>query len=250
MILSIFPGIDLFGMGFEAEGFSVVRGPDLMFGGDVHAFHADPGIFEGVIGGPPCQQFSKLQGLVRHNRRKLEAQGIFDKYREKPNLIPEFERLVAEAQPEWFVMENVPQAPSPVVDGYIVRDELLCPRWIGEEQSRLRKFCFGTRDGRSLALDREWVALQNPNVRRAVCAAGSQWVPTVRIGGSGKVKPGYIKGAKNAASFKEACLAQGLPADFDLPHFTLWGKFQAVGNGVPVPMARCVARAVKRAMLE
>jgi hypothetical protein len=30
LVLSLFPGIDLFGRGFEAAGFCVVRGPDLI----------------------------------------------------------------------------------------------------------------------------------------------------------------------------------------------------------------------------
>jgi DNA (cytosine-5)-methyltransferase 1 len=33
LVLSLFPGIGLFDMAFEAEGFCVVRGPDLLWGG-------------------------------------------------------------------------------------------------------------------------------------------------------------------------------------------------------------------------
>jgi hypothetical protein len=33
LLLSLFPGIDLLGRGFELEGFNVVRGPDPIFGG-------------------------------------------------------------------------------------------------------------------------------------------------------------------------------------------------------------------------
>lgn len=33
MILSLFPGIGLLDMAFEEEGFCVVRGPDLLWGG-------------------------------------------------------------------------------------------------------------------------------------------------------------------------------------------------------------------------
>jgi site-specific DNA-cytosine methylase len=57
-VLSLFPGIDLMGRGFEQEGYCVVRGPDLIFGGDVRAFHPPPGRFDGIIGGSPCQDFS------------------------------------------------------------------------------------------------------------------------------------------------------------------------------------------------
>src|SRR2546430_12673163 len=36
----------------------VVRGPDLLWGGDIRRFHPPAGKFDGVIGGPPCQLFS------------------------------------------------------------------------------------------------------------------------------------------------------------------------------------------------
>ena len=51
LVLSIFPGIDLFGRAFEEKGYCVVRGPDILWGGDIRTFHPPPGVFEGVIGG-------------------------------------------------------------------------------------------------------------------------------------------------------------------------------------------------------
>jgi hypothetical protein len=48
LVLSVFPGADLLGRGFEQEGFCVVRGPDLVWGGDVRTFHPPPGAFGGV----------------------------------------------------------------------------------------------------------------------------------------------------------------------------------------------------------
>lgn len=53
LVLSIFPGIDLFGLGFEQEGFPVVRGPDPLFGGDIRTFTIPAEKFDGIIGGPP-----------------------------------------------------------------------------------------------------------------------------------------------------------------------------------------------------
>jgi len=50
LVLSLFPGIGLLDMAFELEGFTVVRGPDLLWGGDVRRFHPPPGRFDGVIG--------------------------------------------------------------------------------------------------------------------------------------------------------------------------------------------------------
>ena len=53
---------------------------------------------------------------------------------------------------------------------------------------------------------------------------------------------------KSKSSFARMVELQGLPADFlsDAP-FTVAGKCKAVGNGVPLPMGRAIARAVKAA---
>jgi hypothetical protein len=39
LVLSLFPGIGLLDRAFEEAGFCVVRGPDLLWGGDVRVFH-------------------------------------------------------------------------------------------------------------------------------------------------------------------------------------------------------------------
>ena len=111
LILSIFPGIDVLGRAFEEQGYCVVRGPDKLWGGDIRTFHPPAGIFDGIIGGPPCQEFSILRRPNPHKKAKWG------------NLIPEFERVVSEAQPEWFAMENVRTAPIPNIDGYTVNPE-------------------------------------------------------------------------------------------------------------------------------
>jgi DNA (cytosine-5)-methyltransferase 1 len=130
LVLSLFPGIGLLDMAFEEEGFCVVRGPDVHWGGDVRRFHPPPGRFDGVIGGPPCQAFTPLRHMSPH----VDAYG---------NLIPEFERVVLEAQPGWFLMENVREAPMPVCPGYVVHDVVLRDHWCGGETSRVRRFSFG-----------------------------------------------------------------------------------------------------------
>src|SRR4051812_1449520 len=131
LVLSLFPGIGLLDRAFEEEGFCIVRGPDLLWGGDVRRFHPPAGRFDGVIGGAPCQHFFPLSNM------KDEA----DHY---GNLIPDFERVVYEARPIWFVMENVRDAPLPAVPGYYASDVLVNNRWFGEEQNRMRRFTFGT----------------------------------------------------------------------------------------------------------
>lgn len=162
LVLSIFPGIDLLGRGFEEEGFCIVRGPDPIWGGDIRTFNPPPWVFDGVIGGPPCQSFSALVHLVRAN-------GFEPHF---GNLIPEFERVVAEALPRWFLMENVPKAPIPTVQGYHPTHTLMLNnRWLGAEQMRLRRFCFGVRlDLPDVALDisPSLVALEAPVMMVAV----------------------------------------------------------------------------------
>lgn len=143
LVLSLFPGIGLLDLAFELEGYCTVRGPDVIWGGDIRKFHPPAGKFDGVIGGPPCQSFSSLVHLVRANGNEPKF----------GNLIPEFERCILESQPAWFVMENVPQAPEPVVEGYGVTWFMLDNSRLkgdgdgmfGQEQIRKRKWCFGVR---------------------------------------------------------------------------------------------------------
>ena len=61
LVLSLFPGIDLLGRGFEDTGFCVVRGPDRLWGGDIRRFFPIPGKFNGIIAGSPCQDFSSAR---------------------------------------------------------------------------------------------------------------------------------------------------------------------------------------------
>lgn len=274
MVLSLFPGIDLFGRAFEEEGFTVVRGPDPLWGGDIRRFHVKAGWFSGVIGGPPCQAFSALRHLVRATGKQPRH----------GNMIPEYERVVSEAAPSWFVMENVPPAPVPLVAGYAVEDFVLCPTWLGEAQKRKRRFSFGVLGDEPVDLRRfiEYAALELPDAAQAVTADGRA-VP-VAIGGSGKIKastvisgngfgsgPAFYKQravrGKNDGnpqpwaishgrasptyrrSWAERCALQGLPPTFlEAAPFTSAGKDEVLGNGVPLPMGRAVAQAVKRAL--
>jgi site-specific DNA-cytosine methylase len=178
LVLSLFPGIGLLDHAFGLEGFCAVRGPDPIWGGDIRTFHVPSGRFDGVIGGPPCQMFSSLARLV-------EANGHNPTF---GNLFPEFERVVVEAQPDWFVCENVPQAPQPVCMGYGTKAILLDNSALaggfdgepvdgyGQEQRRVRRFTFGLRgvaDADVPALTR-WIDL--------ACfllpdATGTQWTP-------------------------------------------------------------------------
>jgi DNA (cytosine-5)-methyltransferase 1 len=244
LVLSLFPGIGLLDIAFEAEGFCVVRGPDLLWGGDIRRFHAPAGKFAGVIGGPPCQLFSQMRHI-----QPLAGQ-------KHGNMIPEYERVVSEAAPDWFIMENVRDAPLPAVEGYRVYAQLLKDVWVGGETMRLRRISFGTPSGLRLGIEQVALHTQEPEVA-ALAGGGDRTVP-VRLNGSGKPKKQYGtsgprtalgRGGSSVNGFALKLRQQGLPADFlaEAP-FTAQGKSHAVGNGVPLPMGRAIARAVKLAV--
>jgi len=229
LVLSCFPGIGILDMGFEEHGFCVVRGPDLLWGGDIKVFHPPAGVFDGVIGGPPCQAHSRLAALVRAKGATVAE-----------DLIPEFARVVSEARPRWYLMENVRGAPSPAVVDYAEENFLVNNRWLGEEQSRLRRFYVGMLGPTPLGIRaRLRVALfENPSFGFAVLAGHG---PT----------PGFRDHHRPDSwqTLPEMLRLQGLPADF-LEHapLTLSGKRKVIGNAVALPMARELARAVREAL--
>jgi DNA (cytosine-5)-methyltransferase 1 len=255
LVLSLFPGIGLLDSAFELEGFCVVRGPDVLWGGDIRNFHPPAGKFDGVIGGPPCQCFSRLANIVRHNGRKPKF----------GNLIPEFQRCVAEAKPTWFVMENVREAPLPEVAGYGVFSALLNNRQCIDkdgrpaEQNRIRRWSFGFL-GERLILPVGTLALENPRYQTAALGGHSGTLGRAdrrRVGKAGSIRE-YRTGtsclgmnSKTNWAFAEICAKQGLPQGFlkDSP-FTVEAKCKMVGNGVPIPIGRAIAQAVKEATMQ
>jgi DNA (cytosine-5)-methyltransferase 1 len=242
LVLSLFPGIGLLDRAFEEEGFCVVRGPDLLWGGDVRAFHPPAGRFDGVIGGPPCQPFSQLVHMIRANGYEPRHE----------NLIPEFERIVAQAQPGWFLMEEVRAAPLPDVAGYQLHTQTVNARHCGSTQNRVRQITFGTPEGRALRLDTdvfepaEWNFAVTGDARQRPVAMLAGGVRKANATGG---KTSSLDRGGGSLPFERMCELQGLPADFlsESP-LTVSGKRQAVGNGVPLPMGRAIARAVKAAM--
>lgn len=246
LVLSLFPGADLLGMAFRESGFCVVTGGDVLWGGDIRNEHYPSGRFVVVIGGPPCQCFSSLAHIVRANGHQPKF----------GNLIPEFERCVREAQPRCFLMEEVPAAPKPVVDGYGVHSFIVDNhQFLGETQGRKRQISFGWRGGRRV-LCPDVVALEN--ARREPAATGAL-SPTSIGNGRDRRRPckggGFRTGTavlgtavRSEAVFRELCRKQGLPDGFDLPGMTVRAKCQAVGNGVPMAMGRALAKAVMEAL--
>jgi DNA (cytosine-5)-methyltransferase 1 len=131
LILSLFPGIDLLGRAFEERGFCVVRGPDLITGGDIRRFTPPAGKFDGAIAGGPCQDWSAL------NRNP----GPYS-----DEMLTEFTRCIDAAAPAWFLFENVARAPDFEIKGYHQQRFELDLSWF-TEFSRLRHFVFGHRQG-------------------------------------------------------------------------------------------------------
>ncbi len=212
LVLSLFPGIDLLGRGFEAEGFCVVRGPDLIFGGNVGAFFPPARRFDGVIAGSPCQDYSRAR------RAPPTGAGLA--------ALEQFARVVLAAAPDWFLLENVPGVPDVQLEGYSWLRIDIDARDCGMRQSRLRHFQFGHRDG-LVPIVRRVPRLVGPAEPCATASEGS--------------RPGR-------RTWPEFCALQGLPPDFELPGMTRSARYAAVGNGVPVPMARVIAAAIRRAV--
>ena len=236
LVLSLFPGIGLLDHAFELEGFCVVRGPDLLWGGDIHDFHPPAGRFDGVIGGPPCQRFSRLAKLNVHvNGPEALA----------PDLFPELVRVIEEAKPEWWLCENVPDSPEPSVEGYMSHSQILDNRWVGGAQQRRRRWTWGMVPWRyePLKLHDELVVLEAIDKCPTVTASGTQWASW---------RP---KSVTTRKELLKACTAQGfLPSLLErICHprngpFTVTGAYRALGNGVPLPMGRAIARSVRRVL--
>ena len=206
-LLSLFSGADLLARGFEAEGWSVVSAGDILWGRDVRRFVPARHIFEGVLGGSPCQDFSSAR------RCAPTGYGLA--------MLDEFVRVVDAAQPRWFLSENVTNVPDITITGYKVQRFNLNAKECGCRQNRHRAFQFGSRTGKPLVVARGM-------------AMGA--VEACAMATEGR--------RKHRRSWADFCELQGLPRDFDLPELPIRLKYQLVGNGVPVPMARILAQAV------
>lgn len=240
LVLSLFPGLDLFGMAFEREGFCVVRGPDIIYGQDVATWSTIPNRFDVVIGGPPCKLFSSV-GRWKPNQNE--------------NLIPEFERLVAEAQPKAFVMENVREAPIPHVAGYAIQDYVLDSYSFGANQFRMRRFSFGYCNNGEL---QSFPFVPEKTSSRTDLKPDP--FPTV-LASEGKF-PTDCAGRRKLGrrlTLAEVCDLQGVPELAEAYCFLPRGKsrrkiyrkefeYELIGNGVEMRVGRVVARTVKRGL--
>lgn len=202
LILSLFSGIDGFGIGFERQGYCVVRGPDKITGGDIRDFKAVKG-FEGVIAGPPCQGFSRLNRSPDLYSHEMLSQTM---------------RVIGEAGPDWFLIENVEGVPDVKLSGYEMQRFVLDYAWFSD-YGRKRIFQFGSRKG--ILLD----PMYKPR---------------------GHVKRGALTCSENIG-FEAMRDIQGFPKDHKLPCMHIGAKKQAYGNAVPIPMAVYVAGLIREA---
>lgn len=246
LVLSLFPGIGLLDMAFEEAGFCVVRGPDLLWGGDVRNFHPPAGRFDGVIGGPPCKCWSPLANVVR---------AVHGPEAVAPDLIPEFIRIVEAAAPQWFIMENVNGAPVPEPQGYGVAPAIVKDVWVGGATNRERRFTFGLA-GAVPKWQIETLALHSANPKPTVTtnSGGRRKVAVLDANGRQRGNQEHADHARlQSRPVEDQAADQGVPADFvallkEHGAFTSKALRIGIGNGVPLPMGRAVAAAVKRAL--
>jgi len=199
LVLSLFPGIDLLGKGFENNDFCIVQAQDKITGGDIRNFKPPANVFGGIIGGSPCQDFS----LLNRNPKRYSHE-----------MLDEYIRVVSEAQPHWFLHENVATVPDFKIQGYYQQRFELNLSWFNNyTSSRLRHFTFGTLNEKYL----------NPMQKNNAEAQGTAVV------------------SNDPRSFRQCCDIQGLPRGFDLPSFNAEGKKLAVANAVPLQMSNYVA---------
>jgi DNA (cytosine-5)-methyltransferase 1 len=224
LILSLFPGIGLLDMAFEKEGFTVVRGPDLLWGGDIRTFHVPAGRFDGVIGGPPCKPFSTANNIGGT---------------EQTDLIPDFLRVVHEAAPSWVVMENVTGAighPCIPTDWFpcILRD------WdCGGNTSRTRAF---------------WTwpfALMQPCKcpgEPSPVVLASTWKQPGPNGKTAHMHKGFLRGDLPMMEYARLQGAEEIGRRLEQHRAGKAFSVTVLGNGVPLAMGRYIAQGVKRAL--
>ena len=208
LVLSLFTGIGLLDKAFKEDGFCVVSSGDLITGQDVRDFRGVKNKFDGLIGGSPCQDFSK----ANRNRPELnESYGL--------EMLNQFKRIVLECNPNWALLENVSGVPNLEIEGYKHQRIDINQSWY-EDVNRLRHIQFYYKEPITpLQIER---GVTNRDKNLTGCALAS-----------------------DGRSFKELKKLQGLNDDFDLPSFNVQGKKRAVGNGVPLSIGRVLARAVK-----
>ena len=204
LIVSLFPGIGLLERPFSDAGLPVLRGPDLLWGQSVETFHLPRGLAWGILAGPPCQDFSAAR------RAKPSGHGR--------RMLAELARLIEEARPAWYLIENVPRVPDVRIDGYAWQ-RLPIDAASFTNVSRPRVIQYGYTSGQPLQIP---ARPRHPHPHPAVTTNDPRTV-------------------------REIARLQGLPEDFQLPAFTVAGAKTAIANGVPACIATALALAIIQA---
>ncbi len=145
-VVDLFCGAGGMSLGFESAGFRTVLGvdrdkvacqtfaanipakvvvQDLSEITDFRAFFAEQGVHQvtGIIGGPPCQGFSRVgMGRIRHRDR---LKGYTEPQKDPRNyLYRQFLAAVEALNPLFFVMENVPDLARYEDEGILLVDRI------------------------------------------------------------------------------------------------------------------------------
>lgn len=228
LVLSLFSGIDLLGMAFQQVGFCVVSAGDIAFGRDIKDFHAPAGHFAGVILGSPCQAWSsarrgQVTELEKEDAKKLIGHGA---------------RVILEAQPDWWLWENVPSINTIKIAGYTHQRFDLTHRECGGEMIRKRHFQFGTKTYDSLCgVEIVW---WNAN--------GSKLVINRSKNHNDQFTPTPVGEKSLKTPWVNLCQMFDLPEGFELTGLSRRGKYLAIRNGVPLRMGMTIAAAIRNLM--
>lgn len=222
LVLSVFPGLGLLDRGFELEAFTVVRGPDYIWGGDIRRFRMPAGVFRGLLGGPPCQAHSNAKEILNTSTAV--------------DLIPEFVRLYREGRPDFVVMENVLGA---VGHPDIPREWTHCV---------LRDWDCGGLTSRTRAFW-TWPFLVMEPGRRPGNPSLSVLASTAKKGHSQyTADKRFLPGNLPISEYERLQGAEGMTAGMMAAGSSKYFAVHTLGNGVPIPMGRYIARAVRLAL--
>jgi DNA (cytosine-5)-methyltransferase 1 len=211
-ILSLFPGIDILGRAFATCGHTVVRGPDLVTADRIEDFHCLAGHIDGIIAGPPCQDFSCLR------RTKPSGHGL--------KMLNELMRVISEAKPTWFLVENVPRVPDLFYLGRGCQRLDITDKECGGSQLRRRHWQWWHQKQTPLSPHRQ-LSHTPDTVTPAVTATPGESQPT---------------------NYHELCRRMGLPKPIHPAGWSHRAKCKAIGNAVTWPMATTMAAAVSQAI--
>jgi DNA (cytosine-5)-methyltransferase 1 len=206
-------------MAFEQEGFCIVRGPDILLGGDIRNWSIPANRFDGIIGGPPC---------------KIISEAVRGQVATTDNLIPEFTRIVKQGNPKWWLMENVLGAPHPEL--FPLHHRVLDAHDFGCNQIRVR--CFWSN------LDfRPVKAQERPKYPWPTVLATEH-----KYGGGTQDRRRAGRRVGRRMTLEEVNEAMGLPVDFITPALSVPMQYEVRGNGVPLQLGRAIAKAIKECL--